>query len=84
MKPSDTITDFPRLMQANRPAKATALLVALGTALGAHAADRTWTGAKDNDWHTPANWDPASGVPGKGRPCHHRKPHQGHHDPPQP
>lgn len=38
----------------------------LGTCLLAHAADYVWTGAKDNDWHTPANWNPSTGVPGKG------------------
>jgi len=30
----------------------------------APAADYVWTGAKDNDWHTPGNWNPG-GVPGK-------------------
>jgi autotransporter-associated beta strand protein len=43
----------------------TMLLVALGTAIHLPAADFVWTGAKDNDWHTPGNWNPGSGVPGK-------------------
>lgn len=30
------------------------------------AADYIWTGAKDHDWHSAANWNPATGVPGKG------------------
>ena len=48
-----------------RQTTATLLLIALGSATCARAADFVWTGAKDHDWHTPANWNPASGVPGK-------------------
>ena len=48
-----------------RQTTATLLLIALGSATCAGAADFVWTGAKDHDWHTPANWNPASGVPGK-------------------
>ncbi|MEI7899456.1 MAG: GDSL-type esterase/lipase family protein [bacterium] len=44
----------------------TALLISLSTARCTKAADYVWTGAKDNDWHTAANWSPATGVPGKG------------------
>lgn len=43
-----------------------ALLLSLSTTFGAKAADYVWTGAKDNEWHTSANWNPATGVPGKG------------------
>jgi len=48
-----------------RQTTTTLWLIALGTATCAQAADFVWTGAKDHDWHTPANWNPASGVPGK-------------------
>jgi lysophospholipase L1-like esterase len=42
----------------------TALLL-VSTTLS-QAADYVWTGSKDSDWHTPANWNPGTGVPGKG------------------
>ena len=42
------------------------LLISLSAVHCTQAADYVWTGAKDNDWHTAANWNPSTGVPGKG------------------
>jgi lysophospholipase L1-like esterase len=41
------------------------LLAALSVAFRAEAVDYVWTGAKSTDWHTAANWNPDTGVPGK-------------------
>ena len=40
------------------------LVFALSLA-SSHATEYVWTGAKDANWNTPANWRPNSGVPGK-------------------
>ena len=43
--------------------KLLAIVFVLGMAGNAWAANLTWTGAVDDNWHNPGNWDPP-GIPG--------------------